>query len=69
MAVVHHDGASVAAQEIGKGDCAVRGSDYGRAHRRRDVDAGVEGAFPVKRIDALTKGTGDLTFDRPEVRG
>ena len=67
VAVVEHDGAPVASEEVGEGDGAVGGSDHGRAYVGGDVDAGVEGAFSIKGIDALTERSGDLAFDGPEV--
>ena len=68
VAVVDHDGASVAALKVGESNEAVGRSDHGRADTRGNIDAGMEGAFSVKRIDALAEGAGDLAFDRPEVR-
>ena len=67
VAVVEHDGASVASEEVGEGDGAVGGSDHGRAYVGGDIDAGVEGAFSVKGIDALAEGAGDLAFNGPEI--
>src|SRR6266446_615920 len=68
MSMVNHNGAAVAAQEVGESDGAVGGSDHGRADTGGDIDTGVEGAFSIKRIDAFAEGAGDLAFDRPQVR-
>ena len=67
VAVIEHDGASVAAEEVGEGDGTVGRRDHGRAYVGGDIDAGVEGAFSVKRIDALAERAGDLAFDGPEI--
>ena len=67
VAVVEHDGASVAAEEVGEGDGAIGRRDHGRAYVGGDIDAGVEGAFSVKGIDAFAERAGDLAFDGPEI--
>src|SRR5208337_3579304 len=67
VSVVDHDGASVTAQVIGEGHDSVGGCDHGGADSGGNIDTGVEGAFSIKRIDALAKGTGYLAFDRPQV--
>jgi len=67
VAVIEHDGASVAAEEVGEGDGAVGRRDHGRAYVGGDIDAGVEGAFSVKGIDAFAERAGDLAFDGPEI--
>ena len=68
VSVVDHDGASVAAQEIGEGHNAVGRSNHCRSNTGGNIDTGVERAFSVKRIDALAKGAGHQAFDRPEIR-
>ena len=67
MAVVDHDGPSVAAQEIGKGDHAVGGRHDRLSVSRSDIDAAVESAFPVEGVNALAKRTGYRAFNRPEI--
>src|ERR1700674_1115646 len=42
MSMVNHDGASVAAQEIGEGNCAIGRSDHRRPDTGGDVNTGVE---------------------------
>src|ERR1700677_3284018 len=67
VAVVEHDGAPVAAEEVSEGDGAVGGGNYGRTYVGGDIDPGVEGAFSVEGIDALAERAGDLAFDGPEI--
>src|SRR6266853_216919 len=67
VSVVNHDGATVAAEEVGEGHGAVRGSNHRGAHVGGNIYAGVESAFSIKWIDALAEGAGDLAFDRPEI--
>src|ERR1700722_7545565 len=67
MAVIDHDGASVASEEIGEGYNAIGRRDYRRTHYGGNVDSGVECAFPVEGIDALPERAGNLTFHGPEI--
>lgn len=48
---------------------SIGGGAHRRAIRSGDIDAGVEGAFPVDRIIALAEAGGYAAFKRPEGRG
>src|SRR5450631_3585658 len=69
MAVVDHDGASVSAHEVGKGDDSVGGRHNGLPVSGSDIDAAVECAFSVERVNALAKRSSYRAFDRPKIRG
>src|SRR4051812_4495730 len=66
--MVDHDQSPVAVLQVGELDHAVCGRDDRMSVRARDIYAGVERALTVERVSALTEGTGDGTFDRPQVR-
>jgi hypothetical protein len=55
VTVVEHHLAAVAGAHGGRGDLAVSGGVHRRAVWVVDVDAGVEGAFPINGILALAE--------------
>ncbi len=58
-AVVDHDVISVAAVPLCKNNGSGRGRRDGRAHWRRDIQAGVEVRRPSERVGAPAEGRGD----------
>jgi hypothetical protein len=67
VAVVYHDGPSVAAHEICKSDHPIGWRHDGLPVSGSDIDAAMESALAVERIDAFAKRAGHGTFNRPEV--
>ena len=67
VTVLQNHRATVAAHEICEIDDAVRRCHHRLANHGSDVNPGVEGAFPIEWIDALSERSGDLTLDRPKI--
>jgi len=65
VAVIHRDSAAIASEEVCKRYCAVGGGQNGLTYSGGNVYAGVECAFTVEWINALTECAGNLAFDRP----
>src|ERR1700757_5313679 len=68
MAVLKHDRPSVATHKVSESHRAIRRSDHRLPNHRRDIDAGMEGAFSVERIRTFAKRSGYLAFHGPEIR-
>ena len=68
IAMIDLKHAAVAVVEIGVGDDAVGGSQHRLAVVAGNVDAGVEGAFTVERIDTLAECTRNRAHHRPHGR-
>src|SRR5258705_12625640 len=62
VAVIHRDGAAVAAQEICKRYGAIGGGQNGLTYRGGNIHAGVECAFTVEWVDAFAECAGNLAF-------
>src|SRR6266550_836594 len=68
VTVVDHDGAAIAAHEIGKDHHAVGGSHHALTIRRCDVHPAVKCPFTVERIDSFAERSGDVAFYGPDIR-
>src|SRR6267154_1281749 len=67
VAMVHGDELAVSALELREGNYAIRRRDHRVAVSTANIHTAVKCAFPVERVDALTKAGGDLTIDGPEI--
>ena len=67
VAMIHHDGLTVSAKEVGESDYAIGGGDDGMTVGAANIHAAVKRAFSVEGIDPLPKAAGDLAIDRPQV--
>src|SRR6476620_6267124 len=66
VAMVNHHRAAVAVHEIGKADNAVRRSNDASAVIAGNVHAAMERSLAAERINALAKGSGKSSLNRPE---
>src|ERR1700733_1052446 len=68
VAVIDHEGLAVSAHEIGERDTAIGRGDDRVAIIAADIYAAVKCPLTVERIDALTKASRNLAFNRPKIR-
>src|SRR5438270_5744064 len=68
MAMVENYSASISAHESGKRHGGVRGGHDRLPNGRSNVNAGMECAFTVKRIDTFAKSCRNRAFHRPQIR-
>ena len=66
VSVIDHHRATVAAHEISEGDCPIGRSHDWLPNTGRNIDAAMKRAFTVEWIDALAKGSGHDSLDRPQ---
>src|ERR1700753_3449835 len=66
MAMVDDDLAAISRAHAGLENRSIRRRAYRIADRRGNINAAVEGAFVVKRIEPSAERTGDHTLNRPK---
>ena len=69
VTVVHDYSSSIAAHEVGKHDYPVGWRHNGLTISGSDINAAVEGAFSVERVNAFAKRSRNGTLHRPKIGG
>src|SRR5256714_4634464 len=68
MAMVENYSASISAHEIGEGHRGIRRGHDRLPNGRSNINAGMECALTIKRIDAFAKSCRNRALDRPQIR-